>query len=178
MKKPRVLVADDKDTILSLFGRILSDRFDVVTAADGQRALGLALNDDFDVVVSDIRMPGADGFTVLRELKRAKPDVEVVLMTAFSSVEKAVEAMKEGAYDYLAKPFDPDEARMTIERAAERKYLREHARNLSAVVGNISQFDRLVGKSPAMQQLFDLLKRASAGDATVLITGEDRKSVV
>ncbi len=172
MKKPRVLVADDKDTILSLFGRILSDRFDVVTAADGQRALGLALNDDFDVVVSDIRMPGADGFTVLRELKRAKPDVEVVLMTAFSSVEKAVEAMKEGAYDYLAKPFDPDEARMTIERAAERKYLREHARNLSAVVGNISQFDRLVGKSPAMQQLFDLLKRASAGDATVLITGE------
>lgn len=76
MRKPRVLVADDKDTILGLFGRILSDRFEVVTATDGQRALALALNDDFDVVVSDIRMPGADGFTVLRELKRAKPEVE------------------------------------------------------------------------------------------------------
>ncbi|MBI3201132.1 MAG: sigma-54-dependent Fis family transcriptional regulator [Myxococcales bacterium] len=172
MKKPRVLVADDKDTILGLFGRILSDKFDVVTATDGQRALALALNDDFDVVVSDIRMPGADGFTVLREIKGAKPEVEVVLMTAFSSVQKAVEAMKEGAYDYLAKPFDPDEALMTIERAAERKRLREQARNLSAVVGNISRFDRLVGKSSAMQQLFELLKRAAAGEATVLIAGE------
>jgi DNA-binding NtrC family response regulator len=172
MRKPRVLVADDKDTILGLFGRILADKFEVVTAADGQRALGLALNDEFDVVVSDIRMPGADGFTVLREVKRVKPDVEVVLMTAFGTVQKAVEAMKEGAYDYLAKPFDPDDALMTIERAVERKRLREQARSLSAVVGNIGQFDRLVGKSPAMQQLFDLLKRAASTDATVLITGE------
>ncbi|MBK7583218.1 MAG: response regulator, partial [Myxococcales bacterium] len=98
MTKPRVLVADDKDTILSLFGRILQDRFALVTASDGERALALALNDEFDVVVTDIRMPGADGFTVLRELKRAKPEVEVVLMTAFGSVQKAVEAMKEGAY--------------------------------------------------------------------------------
>ncbi|MBK8998938.1 MAG: sigma-54-dependent Fis family transcriptional regulator [Myxococcales bacterium] len=172
MKKPRVLVADDKDTILGLFGRILSDRFEVVTATDGQRALALALNDEFDVVVSDIRMPGADGFTVLRELKRAKPEVEIVLMTAFGSVEKAVEAMKEGAYDYLAKPFDPDEALLTIERAVERKRLREQARDLSAALGNIAHFDRLVGKSAAMQQLFELLERAAGSDATVLITGE------
>jgi DNA-binding NtrC family response regulator len=172
MRKPRVLVADDKDTILGLFGRILADRFEVVTATDGQRALALALNDDFDVVVSDIRMPGADGFTVLREVKRAKPDVEVVLMTAFGSVQKAVEAMKEGAYDYLAKPFDPDDALLTIERAAERKRLREQARDLSAALGNVGHFDRLVGKSAAMQQLFELLKRAAGTDATVLITGE------
>lgn len=172
MRKPRVLVVDDKDSILGLFGRILSDRFEVATATDGQRGLALALNDDFDVIVSDIRMPGADGFTVLREVKRVKPEVEVVLMTAFGSVEKAVEAMKEGAYDYLTKPFDPDEALITIERAAERKRLREQARDLSAVVGNISQFDRLVGKSAAMLQLFDLLGRAASTDATVLITGE------
>jgi len=172
MSKPRVLVADDKDTILGLFGRILSDRFEVATATDGQRALALALNDDFDVVVTDIRMPGADGFRVLRELKRAKPDVEVVLMTAYGSVEKAVEAMKEGAYDYLTKPFDPDEALLTIERAVERKRLREQARDLSAALGHIGRFDRLIGKSDAMQHLFELLKRAAGGDATVLITGE------
>jgi DNA-binding NtrC family response regulator len=172
MKRFRVLVADDKDTILRLFDKILSERFEVVTALDGQRALALALSDEFDVVVSDIRMPGADGFTLLREIKRAKPDVEVVLMTAYGTVQKAVEAMKEGAYDYLSKPFEPDEALLTVERAAERKALREQARNLSAALANVGRLAELVGKSAAMQQVFTLLKRASASDATVLITGE------
>jgi DNA-binding NtrC family response regulator len=170
--RPRVLVADDKENILGLLKDILGDRFDVTTAQDGSRALALALNGDFDVVVSDIRMPGLDGLALLHELKRAHPNVEVVLMTAYGSVEKAVEAMRAGAYDYLSKPFEPDDAALTVGRAAERKRLRDEARSLRAALEAGQRFNQLIGKSPSMQQVFELLGRAAATEATVLITGE------
>lgn len=170
--RPRVLVADDKDTIVSLLRTVLQDTFDVASSHDGEHALALALAGDFDVVVSDIRMPGLDGFALLRELRRAKPDVEVVLMTAFGSVQKAVEAMREGAFDYLAKPFDPDEALLTIERAAERKRLRTEARSLRAALDAPHRLERLVAKSVPMQRVFELIRRAAACDAPVLIEGE------
>jgi DNA-binding NtrC family response regulator len=170
--RPRVLVADDKENILGLLRSILEDRFDVTTAQDGSRALALALNGDFDVVVSDIRMPGLDGFSLLHELRRAHPDVEVVLMTAYGTVEKAVEAMRAGAYDYLTKPFEPDEAALTVARAVERKHLRDQARSLRAALESGHRFEQLIGKSPSMQQVFELLGRAAATEATVLITGE------
>jgi two-component system response regulator HydG len=170
--RPRVLAVDDKENILGLLRSILEDRFDVTTAQDGSRALALALNGEFDVVVSDIRMPGLDGFTLLHELKREKPDVEVVLMTAYGSVEKAVEAMRSGAYDYLTKPFEPDDAAITVARAAERKRLRDQARSLRAALEAGHRFEQLIGKGPSMQQVFELLARAAATDATVLITGE------
>jgi two-component system response regulator HydG len=168
----RLLVADDKETILKLFQDAFAHGFDITTAADGQKALVMALNGNFDVVVSDIRMPGVDGLTLLRELKRARPEVEVVLMTAFASVPNAVEAMKEGAYDYLTKPFDPEEALWVVQRAAERKRLREQAENLRSLLQETYGFRNLVGKSPAMQKVFALLRRAANTEATVLITGE------
>jgi two-component system response regulator HydG len=170
--RPRVLVADDKDTIVSLLRTVLQPTCDVTGSQDGQHALALALAGDFDVVVTDIRMPGLDGFALLQELRQAKPDVEVVLMTAFGSVQKAVEAMRAGAFDYLTKPFDPDEALLTIERAAERKRLRTETRNLRAALEAPYRLDRLVGKTAAMQQVFELIRRAAASDAPVLIVGE------
>ena len=115
MMRPRVLVADDKENFLHLLRTVLGGTCDVSVAEEGQHALALALAGDFDVVVTDIRMPGLDGFALLQELKRAKPEVEVVLMTAFGSVERAVEAMRAGAYHYLTKPFDPEEALLTVE---------------------------------------------------------------
>jgi DNA-binding NtrC family response regulator len=170
--RPRVLVADDKENIVALVRAVLQGTCEVTSSQDGQHALALALAGDFDVVVTDIRMPGLDGFALLQELRQAKPDVEVVLMTAFGSVPKAVEAMRAGAFDYLTKPFDPDEALLTIERAAERKRLRVEARDLRAALAAPYRLDRLVGKSTAMRQVFELIRRAAACDVPVLIVGE------
>ena len=172
MSRPRVLVVDDKENILSLLRKVLAGHFEVTTAEDGARALALATQGDFDVIVTDIRMPGADGFEVLRETKRTRPDVEVILMTAYGSVQKAVEAMKDGAYDYLAKPFDPDEALITVEKAAERKRLREQARDLRRALEGAFRFENLVGQAPSMRKVFELMHRAAATEATVLVTGE------
>ena len=112
MTTQRILVVDDKPTMLSLFQRILPDH-DVTTADDGAKALALLdaeanAGASFDVIVSDIRMPKLDGISLLKEVKRRAPETEVILMTAFAEVEDAVQAMKAGAFDYLIKPFDPD----------------------------------------------------------------------
>lgn len=170
--KPRVLVVDDKESVLNMLKTVLEVSCDVTTASDGQRALAMALNGDYDVLVSDIRMPGADGFMLLKELKRLQPDLEVVLMTAFGTVEKAVEAIKSGAYDYLTKPFEPDDALLTVERAAERRRLRREAQELRAALDAAHSFERLAGRTPQMQRVFELLRRAAAGDVSVLISGE------
>jgi DNA-binding NtrC family response regulator len=173
MKRGRVLVVDDKPTILKLLAKVLGDAgLDVVTADDGTRALALVASDEFDVVLSDIKMPGPDGHAVLREVKRSHPDVEVVLMTGHASVEKAVEAMKEGAYDYVEKPFDPDKALVVVTHAVERKRLREQARDLRSALEGSARFENLVAKSRAMAKVIELMRRAAASDLTVLITGE------
>jgi DNA-binding NtrC family response regulator len=172
MSGGRVLVADDKESMLSMLKNVLSERFDVTTVNDGRRAIALALAGEFDVVLTDIRMPDVDGFEVLEAVKSARPEVEVVLMTAYGSVQKAVEAIKAGAYDYLAKPFEPDDAVLTVERAIERKRLRKQTRDLKAALDVAQRFDQLVGRSALMQTIFALLQRAAATGATVLITGE------
>ncbi len=173
MTRARVLVCDDKENFVKLFRRILpEDRFDVTTAMDGARALALVAASDFDVVVSDIRMPGADGLTVLREARAHDADIEIVLMTAFATVPAAVDAMRQGAFDYLAKPFEPDEALLVVERALERRRLRQQARDLRRALEGIHRIDNLVAKSPAMVPVIALVQRAASSDATVLVTGE------
>jgi len=170
---PRVLVCDDKENYTKLFQRLLpDDRFEVVAAGDGDRALGLLAASEFDVIVTDIRMPGADGLTVLRQAHARDPDIEVILMTAFATVPAAVAAMREGAFDYLAKPFEPDEALLVVERAVERRRLRQQARDLRRALEGIHQIDKLVAKSPTMAPVLALIQRAAASDATVLLTGE------
>ena len=173
MIKARVLVADDKENFIKLIRRILpEDRFDVTPAEDGARAMALLAAGSFDVVVSDIRMPGADGMAVLQEAKARDPDIEVVLMTAYATIPAAVDAMRQGAFDYLAKPFEPDEALLIVERALERRRLRQEARDLRRALAGTQRIDNLVAKSPAMVPVLALVHRAAASDATVLITGE------
>jgi DNA-binding NtrC family response regulator len=166
-----VLVVDDKDNIVKLLVRILSPEYIVATAEDGTRALALIAATEFDVIVSDIRMPGADGMTVLRETRRLHPETEVVLMTAFATVQDAVAAMKQGAYDYLQKPFEPDEALIVVRRAMERRQLRAQARDLQAALG-AHRIDNVVAESTQMRKVMELVHRAATSDATVLITGE------
>ena len=161
--KARVLVCDDKENFTKLFRRILpEDRYDVTTAEDGARALALVAAGDFDVIVSDIRMPGADGLAVLREARSRDQDVEVILMTAYATVPAAVDAIREGAYDYLAKPFEPDEALLVVDRALERRRLRQQARDLRRALEGIHRIDNLVARSPAMAAVVALVRRAAA----------------
>ncbi|NOJ98614.1 sigma-54-dependent Fis family transcriptional regulator [Corallococcus coralloides] len=170
--KPSVLVVDDKENMLKLFARILGDAYAVTTAPDGVQALALVSARTFDVVVTDIQMPGADGFTVLREVKRRAPETEVVLVTAYASIPKAVEAIKEGAYDYLSKPFDPDEVALVVARALERQRQRRDAQGLAARVARMPDFHGLRGTSPALQKTHALLAQVAARDLTVVLTGE------
>jgi two-component system response regulator HydG len=172
MERAHVLVVDDKENILTLISRILGDAYDVTTVGDGGRAISLIGAQEFDVIVTDLRMPGADGFEVLRAAKARAPDTEVVMMTAYATVQDAVTAMKEGAYDYLQKPFDPDDASLVVARALERKRLRAQAQNLRRELEGVFSFHNLVGKSRAMKDVYQLLEQASKLDITVLLNGE------
>ena len=172
MERARILVVDDKENILKLFARILGDGYELATAADGGRAISLVASQEFDVVVTDLRMPGADGFEVLRAVKARAPETEVVMMTAYATVKDAVEAMKQGAYDYLQKPFDPDDAERVVARAVERRRLRRETETLRRELEGVHSFHSLVGKSAAMREVYQLLEQASTLDITVLLGGE------
>ena len=171
-RRGRVLVVDDKPNFRTLFAEILQGEHDVTTAADGSRALALLETGQFDVVLSDIRMPGLDGLSLLKEVKRRQPSVEVILVTAYGAVPKAVEAMKEGAYHYLTKPFEPDEVTALVEQAMQRRLLSRQAEDRAQALADTAGFGNLLAKSAAMRAVFELLARAARTDATVLVTGE------
>ncbi len=171
MAKLRVLVVDDKENMRRLVARILEGEFLVEEAEDGARALALVATRPFDVVVTDIRMPGADGFELLAAVKGRDPATAVVLMTGYATVQDAVRAMKLGAFDYLEKPFDPDAALAVVKRAGEHKRLVDAAR-LAAPAGDEDSFHALVGRSAPMREVYRLLEKAAAVEATVLLTGE------
>ncbi len=169
-RRGRVLVVDDKENMLKLFSRILGDDHEVATAGDGTRALAILAAERFDVVVTDLRMPGADGFAVLRAVKDRTPETEVVMMTAHATVPDAVEAMRQGAWDYLQKPFDPDQAAEVVARALAHKRAAEALAPASA--DEAIHFHGLVARSPAMREVFRLLRQAAGLDITALLGGE------
>jgi DNA-binding NtrC family response regulator len=120
MERPRVLVVEDRESVLRVIATILERGYEVHTASDGAAALARIASEAFDVVLSDIRMPGASGFEVLRAVQETAPRTAVVLMTAYANVPDAVAAMKLGAYDYVAKPLEADEILLVVARAVDR----------------------------------------------------------
>jgi DNA-binding NtrC family response regulator len=120
MPPERILVVDDKQSVLGLLTTIL-ESYDLTTASDGAKALAAIESQEFDVVVTDISMPGASGFEVLRAVKQRSPHTQVVMITGYAAVPDAVSAMKQGAYDYIAKPFDPDDVALVVARALEHR---------------------------------------------------------
>jgi two-component system, NtrC family, response regulator HydG len=120
MPPERILVVDDKESVLGLLATILGS-YQLTTASDGVKALALIRAEQFDAVVTDISMPGADGFEVLKTVKEVSPETPVVMITAYAAVPDAVSAMKLGAYDYIAKPFDPDDVALVVARAIEHR---------------------------------------------------------
>ncbi|MFL5264403.1 MAG: sigma-54-dependent transcriptional regulator [Anaeromyxobacteraceae bacterium] len=171
MLRTRVLVVDDKENMLKLFAKILAEGYELTTAGDGARALALVASEAFDVVVTDIRMPGASGFELLQAVKARAPGTEVVMMTGYATVADAVQAMRMGAYDYLEKPFDPDAAGRVVAAAAGHKRQRDAALALRAGEGT-SAFHAIIGKSARMLEVYRLLEQAAALDITVLLGGE------
>lgn len=172
MSRGTILVVDDKPSMVQLLQRLLADKHHVITAHSGEEALIKVEVADIDVVLTDIKMPGIDGVALMSAIKARRPGAEVILMTAYASIESVVDAMRAGAFDYLAKPFEPDDAVLKIERALSFKRLRDRADALQDTVDGRFRFDRLIGRSASMQKVITLLKKASSLDLTVLLLGE------
>jgi two-component system response regulator HydG len=171
--RPRILVADDEASARSGLETLLRDEgFDVILAEDGASALAKVQEAAPEILVTDLRMPGMDGIELLRHAREVDPSLVVILMTAFAEVETAVRAMQEGAEHYLTKPLQIDELVLVIRRALERRNLRNEATELRARLKDRLRFDKIVGASPAMQEVFNVVEQVAPTRASVLITGE------
>ncbi|KAF1029988.1 MAG: Regulatory protein AtoC [Pseudomonas sp.] len=168
-----VLVVDDEPKLCDLLSSALSQNdIQVFTASNGLHALKVLEAEDIDLVISDWRMPGMDGPALLAEIKQRYPQVPVIVMTAYSTVKNAVQSMRNGAYDYIAKPFDIDELDITVAKALQfRDIMRDNAR-MRAELDEHAQFDSLVGDSPAFRRVLHAVDSVRDSNATILLTGE------
>ncbi len=168
-----LLIVDDEKNYLLVLEDLLSEAgYQVYTADSGSKGLEMALASDLDVIITDMKMPGMDGMTLLERVHAEKPDLPVIMMTAFGSVEKAVEAMRKGAFDYILKPFKNEELKLTIRKALEHHQLLRRNRYLSQELQERYQFSSIIGKSAPMQRIYELIEKVAPAKATVLITGE------
>ncbi len=171
--KARILVVDDERSMqefLEIFFR--SEGYDVVTSGDVDTALVQLESDDFDVVISDIQMPGRSGIDLLHAATETSPETIVIMITAFASTETAISAMKEGAYDYVTKPFKVDELRIVVEKALEKKLLSSENRRLRRELRSQSRDRSIIGNSVVIRRVCELIAQVSDSKANVLISGE------
>ncbi|MDI6781792.1 MAG: sigma-54 dependent transcriptional regulator [bacterium] len=169
----KVLLVDDQKRILVLLEQFLQDEgYEVETAEDGFKAIEEIKKNAFDLVITDLKMSGKDGISVLKETKSISPRTEVIIMTAFSSNETAVTALKEGAYDYLIKPFENNELNLLIKRVEEKQQLKKDNIGLKEKLETPYKFDNIIGKSANMCDVFDQVKQVAPTNTTVLILGE------
>ena len=173
-KKPyRILVVDDEASMRDFLSIMLHrDGYHVDSAVDGAQAVKHLKDHNYDLVISDIQMPQLDGLKLLKHVKERNPETVVIMITAFSSTEEAVEAMKQGAYDYITKPFKNEEIRLVINNALERKLLRQENVELKKALEQRYSFSGLIGKSKPMQDVFNLIEKVAASRVNVLISGE------
>ena len=169
----RILVIDDEDIVIRSCLRILGDGdYQVEAVQDGLEGLRKIEEKPFDVLILDIKMPRIDGLEVLRRVKEAHPDIDVIMITGLSDIETAVRSMKLGALDYLPKPFDPDELKRVVARALERRRLLQENLNLKSEVSSKYRMENIIGASPAMQEVYRLIAKCAPTNSTALLTGE------
>ncbi len=169
----RILIVDDEEIVIRSCMRILaSDELSLDSAHDGLEALKKIAESDYDMLIMDIKMPKMSGIDVLQRVKESHPDIDVIMITGLNEIETAVKAMKLGAFDYLPKPFDPEELEMVVARAFERRRLLQKNLNLKSKVSASYSFENIIGVSAPMQQVFRLIARCAPTNSTVLIRGE------
>ena len=168
-----VLIVEDHERLRDQLGKFYEQEgFRVTTAASGEEGVGKLAQEKFSIVVSDVQMPGLDGFQLARHVREKYPDTDVILITAFGNVKQAVEAMKLGASDYITKPFQPEAIRLVSEKLIEKKRLQEEVRELRIRVQDGQNLENIISKSPKMSKVFDLIRSLAAMDSGVMITGE------
>jgi two-component system response regulator PilR (NtrC family) len=169
----RILLVDDEPSILSVLTTLLrAEGHEVISSRGGEDAQGQIKAESFDLMISDIRMSPIDGMQLLKQSRRDKPGAAVIMLTAYGSVETAVEAMKEGAFDYVTKPFKVDELLITVKRALEYMSIVAENVSLKQQLDSRYHFENIVAESPAMRSVCDMIERVAPTDTTVLIHGE------
>ncbi len=169
----RILIADDEEIVIRSCLRILDgDDYQVEAVQDGREALRKIEENPYDVMILDIMMPNMDGLEVLRRVKETHPNVDVIMITGLSQIDTAVQAMKLGAFDYISKPFEPDELKLVVQRALERRRLLQENLTLKSELSSKYRFENIIGLSPQMQAVYRLIAQCAPTSSTVLITGE------
>ncbi len=169
----KILIVDDQiNTCKSIQAILKKSGYASEYTLAAREALRRVREAHFDIVISDIRMPGMDGIQLLEELKKIQPSLVVIMITGYATIKSAVEAIQKGAYDYLPKPFTPDEVRVVIERAAERSRLEAENIILRHQVQAHRRFENIIGTSPALQRVFEIVEKVAEGDSNILLTGE------
>ncbi|WP_430972463.1 sigma-54-dependent transcriptional regulator [Sunxiuqinia rutila] len=172
-QKISILIVDDESSVRdSLYNWFIEDGYQVDCAEDAKVALNRLESETFDIVLADIKMPGMDGLEMLKRIKAIQQDVIVIMMTAFATVETAVQALKDGAFDYVTKPFDPDDLSHLIRNASRQITLMEENEVLKEKVVSLENVEDLIGKSKAMNQVFREIESVAQSNASVIITGE------
>ncbi len=173
MPDGRILIADDEDSLRWVLEKgFRGAGYQVVAVKDGTAALAQIETGPFDLILLDVRMPGMDGLTLLKRTRELRPDAQIVIMTAHGTMETAIQAMQQGAYDYLAKPFDLDEALLLAERAMTAQRLTQEVSSLRTGLKEVWEFGALVGRHPTMQEVYKAIGRIAASDVSVLLRGE------
>jgi DNA-binding NtrC family response regulator len=168
-----VLIVEDHDRLREQLGQFYEQEgFKVATAACGEEGIEKLSQEKFAIVVSDVKMPGIDGFQLARQVREKYPDTDVILITAFGNIKQAVEAMKLGASDYITKPFQPEAIRLVSEKLIERRRLLEEVRELRQRVHEEHNLENILSKSPKMLKVFELIRSLAETDSGVMITGE------
>lgn len=168
-----ILIVEDHDRLRDQLGKFYEQEgFRVTTACSGEEGVEKLAQEKFSIVVSDVQMPGLDGFQLARHVREKYPDTDVILITAFGNVKQAVEAMKLGASDYITKPFQPEAIRLVSEKLIEKKRLQEEVRELRIRVQDGQNLENIISKSPKMSKVFDLIRSLAAMDSGVMISGE------
>jgi two-component system, NtrC family, response regulator AtoC len=172
-ERTRILIVDDEEIVReSLSAWLEKDGYTLASAPDGETAIDRIAKERWSILLVDLKMPGIDGLQVLEEAKKVQPEAAAVIMTAYATVDTAVAAMKIGAYDYLVKPFDPEELSLMIQKIVTQQALVRENVLLRKVLKREYHFRDLISKSPTMQAVFDLARTAARSNSTILILGE------
>src|SRR4030042_4654471 len=169
----RILIIDDEDNFRHMLSIILKkEKYDIETASNGEEGLQKVADSSFDQILCDIRMPQMDGLEFLKEVQKMGINAAIIMMSAYGTVDHAMEAMKLGAYDYISKPFKPDEIILTLKKAEERERLRKENEFLRKEIKKEYSFEKIVSKNEKMQKMFDVIRKVPQNKSTILITGE------